>query len=73
MPKGLCSTVFCMSYHSALYRHRLHLEVFWPTARRPSPRKYWWPVSEEGHDCRILACCFLAAMLEAGDDPATWT
>jgi hypothetical protein len=27
----------------------------------------WWTLGKDGRDCRILALCFMAAMVEAGD------
>ena len=42
-------------------RHR-YANVF-----QPSDRMVWWTHGKSGHDARVLALCFMAAMVEAGD------
>jgi hypothetical protein len=35
----------------------------------PNRFGYWWPHNAVGRDCRVIACCLMAAITEAGDLP----
>jgi len=35
----------------------------------PFRSAYWWDLDAFGRDCRVIACCLMAAITEAGDLP----